>query len=389
MASMITLEVTSASCTELLNKISAAGVELFDVSDLESLQIRFKIRRKDYLLTKKLLDKHDASYSVTDKHGVYWLTLGLIYRPVLIVGVLILLFMTVYLPTKVLFVEITGNHSVPAHFILDKAETCGIRFGASRRQLRNEAVKNYLLEEIKELQWAAVNTRGCVATITVEEKADIEKKEDTEKYGNIIASRDGVITEMTVLNGTALCKVGQAVNRGQTLVSGYGDYGLLVKATGADGEVKAQTIHKVTTKTLTESAMRTRLKDKKDRYSIIIGKNIINFSKGSGIYPTKCVRMYKEYNIILPGGFRLPVSLIKESCLYYDTETVFDEDLESCAWVEKQTEETVLDSMIGGQIIRKLSGFDLSNGVCKYECTYICHEVISRIRKEEILLKHE
>ncbi len=40
--------------------------------------------------------------------------------------------------------------------------------------------------------------------------------------------------------------------------------------------------------------------------------------KGSGIYDGTCVKMYSEYYITLPGGYRLPVKLIKETVCSYD-----------------------------------------------------------------------
>lgn len=387
--SSLTLEVVSASCSEILTKLSDTGVLILDVAFIDALTMRFRILRVDFSSVKEVLKKYDASCKVVKRGGIYWSFCRLMHRPVLLAGIAILLFLVLYLPSRILFVTITGNQQISGETILETAEQCGIRFGASRRQIRSERVKNMLLEKIPDLQWAAVNTQGCLAVVTVREKMPVTEDHRPGQYSNIVASQDGVVTDMTVLNGTALVKPGQAVSKGQTLISGYGDYGLLVKATGAEGEVTAQTIHQITAQIPTEHTKRIKLKNNVDRYSLLVGKKLINFSKDSGIYPSECVRMYMEYYLILPGGFRLPVSLIKESCQYYDIQTVSDDDVASYQWMEDDAQVFVLNSMLGGEIVKQLSRFDLRDGVCRYDSTYICHEMISRIHYEEILQQHE
>ena len=91
----------------------------------------------------------------------------MLFRPVLLAGLGILFLLAMYLPSRVLFIRVEGNMQIPDRQILAAAEECGIRFGASRREVRSEKVKNALLSSVPQLQWAGVNTAGCVATISV------------------------------------------------------------------------------------------------------------------------------------------------------------------------------------------------------------------------------
>ena len=43
--------------------------------------------------------------------------------------------------------------------------------------IRSEKVKNSLLQRIPQLQWAGINTDGCVAVISVREKTAIKNSE--------------------------------------------------------------------------------------------------------------------------------------------------------------------------------------------------------------------
>ena len=53
-------------------------------------------------------------------------------------------------------------------------------------------------------------------------------------------------------------------------------------------------------------------------FGILFGKKLINFFKDSGILDSTCVRINKMYPFVLPGGFMLPISLIKQEIIYYD-----------------------------------------------------------------------
>ena len=83
----------------------------------------------------------------------------------MVIGLCLLLLLVCILPTRVLFMRVEGNESIPENLILEAAEDCGIRFGASRSAVRSEKVKNGILSRISELQWVGVNTKGCIAVI--------------------------------------------------------------------------------------------------------------------------------------------------------------------------------------------------------------------------------
>ena len=145
-------------------------------------------------------------------------------------------------PGRVFFIEIEGNQQIPDRLILEVVQENGIQFGAVRRDIRSEKIKNILLEKIPQLQWVGVNTNGCVAVISVRER-QFENDSQEYSFGSIVASRDAIIQQITVLRGTQLCKVGQAVKAGEILVSAYKDYGISVKMTGAKAEIYGQTEH--------------------------------------------------------------------------------------------------------------------------------------------------
>ena len=201
--------------------------------------------------------------------------------------------------------------------------------------------------------------------------------------GSIVALRDGIITELTVTRGSAACKIGQAVRKGQTLISGYTDCGLTIRAEQADGEVFAQTQQSLTAKIPSQSTSRGEIREENKKYSLIIGKKRINLYKGSGISDTGCVKIYSVGYITLPGGFQLPVAIVTERFIYYDTNESFLSQKDGTQILSDFARQYLNSHMVAGQILTKTEDY-AADGSCLYLTgNYACLEMIGIMRSEE------
>ncbi len=380
------IEITGGSPEMLIQKICQQGIDLYNVTSINALTICAEISTKDFLPVKEIVDRMGGDVKIQKRMGIYWSCVSLIHRPVLVFGIALLIILSLYLPTRVLFVCVEGNKNIPSRKIIACAESCGIRFGASRRAVRSEKMKNALLSVVPELQWAGVNTRGCVAVISVRERSDTaDTKHECKGISSIVAVRDGVIQEITVKRGNAQCSVGQAVKMGQVLISGYTDCGIAVKGETADGEVMAQTNRVLQVITPTECTKRTNRISENSIYQLRVGKNIINFCKDSGISDTTCVKMYEEIPLVLPGGFQLPVSLIKTSCTYFENTGHVADDPQAYGWMSDSAEAYLKGRMISGSILTDTTSMTVDSGRCIFTGMYACSEMIGQVRYEELI----
>ena len=180
---IVMVELTSADPVGALQTISENGIVLQHVEFIRDLTLRCDIRRRDYRKLLRLTKKRGDVLHICGKRGLYWSIKSLLKRPVLVLGICFLLAVILYLPTRVLFVQVEGNETIPSRQVLSAAEDCGINFWSSRRKVRSEKVKNALLGALPELTWAGVNTKGCVAVISVRERTHTEKQ--IEIYNNL------------------------------------------------------------------------------------------------------------------------------------------------------------------------------------------------------------
>ena len=374
--SLLTAEITGADIPASLRSLTEQGITLLCTVFQNDLTVQVTLLRSDYGKFRKICEKRGDRVNILTHRGIYWKARDFLGRPLLLLGCLLLVFAVLYLPSRVLFVQVEGNRRLPDRQILEMADTCGIGFGASRRAVRSEKMKNALLQAMPQLQWAGVNTKGCVAVITVRERTIPEQLSASDGVSHIVALTDARIVSCTATRGNLLCAPGQAVKGGQILISGYTDTGLTIRAEGAEGEIFGQTRRgfRAVTPAFTGSTRRNGARMKK--YSLILGKKRINLWKDSGIWDATCDRMYEEYYITLPGGFRLPAALAVE---WYDDWDLTPREIpqaEAEALLMGTAEAQLMECMIAGRIISRETSVTGKDGLWVLAGEYRCVELI-------------
>lgn len=380
---IIEAEMTSADLVNALDEIRNTGPELYALRIIDELSCTFTVRKKDWNTLVELCEKRENTLKITKKTGLYWWGCRMLRRPVLVTAVCILLGLILYLPTRVLFVRVEGNQVVPENLILEAAEECGIRFGATRKAVRSEQTKNALLSRLESLQWAGVNTSGCVAVLSVREREQTIARDTDHGVSSIVAERDGYIVSCTGTRGSILVQPGQSVKKGQVLISGYTDCGLCVQAQCAQGEVMAVTERRLEAVCPAEYMARGTVRDSEYRISLLLGKKRINLWKGSGISGATCGRMYKEYYITLPGEFRLPFAL----CIDQYTDNEFEKVTQPQTTVQTQLMEFascyLSEQMVSGKLLSSEQMVRVTDGGYRLVGQYACMEMIGRERREQ------
>lgn len=382
------VEVTSGNVAGFLEHAARLGHQLRDIAWIDDMTIRFIIFASGYQKLRSLAQRQGAKLQIISRKGFYWDGVNLVKRPLFLWGLIFMLLTGIFLPRRIYFVEVQGNRLVETSRILESASEFGIKFGASRRSVRSEHVKNQLIGAIPELGWVGVNTKGSVAVISVREKEIQESELSKTEAQDIAASRDGIILGCSATRGTLLCSPGQAVSEGDILISGTGSVMNVNTVTGASGEVFAATQRKIWVLTPDSAWTRGDNCQQKVNFSLQIGKNLINFFKGSGIYGSSCVKMYSKYVLTLPGGFNLPVALVKWTTQPGEIlpETISEDDAQVS--LKHFASYYLADQMIAGQIIRKDERFLHSEGTYQLAGDYACTEMIGRVRKEQIGANH-
>lgn len=380
---LLTVEFSSAEPESLLGNLTQAKIQISHVTQVNELTYQVQIHRRDYKKLSGILKKHGVNSKIINIWGLYRNVKNLFHRPLLLSTFLFIFLSALYLPSKILFVTVEGTEIIPKRMILQAAETCGIRFGASRKLVRSEKMKNALLSEVPGLQWAGINTSGCTAIISVRESKG-EQASKTNVISNIISDRDGYVLETTITNGTVQISPGDTVTKGQLLISGYTDCGICIRISRAEGEILAQTHRNM--QVVMPKSYYVPVRKEKPYYTIsfLIGKKRINLWKCSRISGTGYDRMYEEYYVSLPGGYQLPFAICIDQYVSYDLQPKVILENDALLQMQKFSENYLKHDMIGGQILQSQHHFQSDNGLYRLQSSYTCTEMIGKERREEI-----
>ena len=377
----IKLQLISADIPRALNHLNTWGITIYDYVPVDDITAVFSIEVSFYQ-TAVNLERYGCRISILHDVRVSYADV-MKRRWILLVGITFLLFLTAFIPTRVLFIQVEGNNMLPDRLILEKAEECGICFGANRGAVRSERVKNQLLQLLPQLQWAGINTQGCVAIVSVQERKPEETVRPFEGIGNIVSSRDGIVQSVTVLQGSSQCKPGQAVHKGEILISGYTDCGSLIRGETPQGDVLALTNRGLTAVSPRYIQKKSTVVLEEKKYALLIGKNRINLYKDSGILDGTCDKMYLYSYLTLPGGFRLPLALICERRIVWETEPSTQSEEDTVELLNGFSTDYLQSQMIAGQILRADQMIHHREDSSVLTGSYACSEMIGQILYEE------
>lgn len=385
----ISAEVTTADFSGFSRWAAQNGIPLLDVKSSGSLSYDFYINPRDFRRLSRSCRKRGENLKIRKNAAFLRMIRSLIQRPALITGILFLLLLFLYLPSRVIFIRVTGNETIPGDRILEAAKSSGVRFMTSRKDLRSEQIKNRLLQELPQLSWVGINTKGCVAEISVQELPQEPQNHAFTGPSDMIAQRDGIVTKCIARQGKLLCSPGQAVYKGEVLISGKDEEAKIIRSGASEGEIFAIT-HRSFSSVTPACYMKKEEEQQVSRgYTLLIGKKRMKICGTSGNSPGSCGRMYTEYYITLPGGYQLPIGLGLDTYVQYslsrnkkDREAVYQELM---AWAEHCLQE----KMSAGRILRRDEQLHAEEEVYRLAGEYLCHEMIGRIRQEKIGVKQD
>ncbi|MDR1065712.1 MAG: sporulation protein YqfD [Oscillospiraceae bacterium] len=305
----------------LLNLCASNDIELWNIERVGVVQqgvdveLRADMRVSGFRRLRGLSLGHGFELRRVARRGAPSAIKKLRRRYVLIAGLAMCALLTRALSLFVWDIRVLGNESVPDSRILEALKTLGFSYGSFGPGVRSEELANELILEIPELSWFAVNIRGSRADVLVRERIPKPEIVSRDTPSVVVAARSGVITKISVLEGTALVKPGDTVEKGGILVTGR-DSG---NSSGpALAEIQARTWYEFSACMPVKTTVKRFTGEKKRRRSLIIAGKKINLYFNSGILWSECDKIIDRRSLTLPGGASLPVALVTESYLRYE-----------------------------------------------------------------------
>ncbi len=200
--------------------------------------------RTSSLSAKKLLrhcQSEGIAVTASGDRGLPFLFYRYRRRVGLMLGSVLAVILMVLSSRVVWDIRISGNTTLTDAEVRAELKACGLGLGSYIPSLRTEELENRVLIASDRISWISVYLDGTVARVQIIEHS-APPEEEGRLPANLIAACDGQIETVELYRGNCIVKTGQAVKKGELLVSGLYDSQISgYRYTRAAGNVYART----------------------------------------------------------------------------------------------------------------------------------------------------
>lgn len=345
-------EVSGAAPQRLLNAMSEADMPFWDAVPQDAFTICLGLYSRDLRDAKALATRCQCELKLLRESGAPVVKRRLRRRVALLVTAVCCFALLAASSLFVWDIRVEGNEQVSTGEILRALAGCGVEPGAFWPGWSSDEIRNSVILDIPELAWLGVSVDSSRAVIRVRERTEAPELVNSEGMGSVTARTTGIIDSMRVYQGAPLVAVGDAVVAGETLVSGempseVGD----TRYVRASAEIRARTWYEMSASAPLEYSGLEQ-SDCRTRWALVIGDKRINFYLGSSQTPTGCGKIITEYPLAWEGVFTLPVTLVREQTLEYDSAAAAEDEEELSGRLEAVLRSTLERELSGrGEIL--------------------------------------
>lgn len=232
-----------ASCDnyyKLINKIEKLSIKIYEIKYIEKI-IYLKVTKKDYAKIKKYLISY--KFKIEKNLGLQRIFDIIKQEKIFVISLVIGLLVFLCLKNMIVKINIVHENQEIRELISDELRENKIeilRFKKSYKKL-DEIRQKILDKHPDKLDWMEFEIKGMTLNVKVEERIITDTKKNNEVC-DIVAKKNGVISDIKILQGESQVLINDYVKEGDTLISGTIKYNEIDKRyTCADGEIYATT----------------------------------------------------------------------------------------------------------------------------------------------------
>lgn len=242
-AGYVIIEIKGTAAESFINSIITEQYEIWSIKRIPNNRIRACVSIHTFFAIRQLRARYYGRCTVklVSKNGLLFTLSALRERKLLLYGWLIPLIALIILSGSLWRIEITGCDIVDESFILKRLNSSGIAVGMRTASINTMSLANELCICDDRIAFASVCLKGITLYIDIKETDSSIRVQSASIAGSIYAKKDGVIKRIVIKNGLPMVNAGDAVKRGDELISG-----ILAQTTSpvnAEGNVLAQVLY--------------------------------------------------------------------------------------------------------------------------------------------------
>lgn len=354
---MVLFEAEGASIEAFLYAVRKRNIPIY-APKKSNFHFEGEVRTGDYKKLKQIRQRYGIRLRILHKKGWFFFCKKQKEKIGFFAGCVGIMTVVLFLNLFIWDVRVIGNQTIPAEEILLAARENGIYPGCLKKNKDDKKIERTLVRQFSPMAWVSLNIQGSRATILIDETGkEADQKPDDDKPVNLVASKYGVIRKMNVFDGQKAVEVGDAVMKGDLLVSAvYEDRHNKLTLKHSRAEIWAETDYEMEVRFPLKQTIREKGKPMGKTLTLFfLGKPIV-FGKEQTEKDLITEKEEKEVRFL---GFKLPIKAlitqyydVKEKDITYNFEQGKDgafqlleekeqKDMEALKILSRTTEEKV------------------------------------------------
>lgn len=314
-------EVSGAFPESVLNACAENALEFWAVESVEPYTLRLTVSEKDEELLNDIAARNMCEIKVLSRHGGKMGKRFLRRRRFLLAALFAAAALMLWSSMYIWDIEVSGCRELTRGEVLRLLEDNGVTVGTYWPGINADTVRSSVILKEPRIAWMTVNVRSSRAYVVIRERIETPELINDDEVCDLAAKQNGIVRKVSVLKGQPLCSPGQAVYKDDVLVSGTVEsITNPARDVCAYGEVWADTWYELCALTPAQVMKKTHSGQSRNRFSLVIGENRINFFRSSRNDDDKCDKIIHTYKCAIKGVFTFPIELVREEYIPFDTE---------------------------------------------------------------------
>ena len=286
-------------------------IVIWNLKREKEIDLKLNVGIRDFKEICKIAKKTRCKVKIETKKGIPFLINRYKKRKIFIFLLIVIVALILLSSNFVWNVEIVEENNNILENIEQDLEEAGLKTGKLKQKINTKEVINKIRLKRQDIAWMGIELKGTnaiVKLVKAEEKPEII---DEEEYCNIVSDKEGIITKINALTGTANVKVGDTIKKGDVLINGWmeGKY-TGIRYVHAKGEIEAKVWYTKHKKILYNTTEKRETGNIEEKYQIKFNNFKINLYKTLSkfkIYDT--IETEKKFKLF--SDFYLPISINK------------------------------------------------------------------------------
>lgn len=307
----LNIEVEGVFLERFINICKAKNVLLWNIKSQKTIKLFANIGIKDFKNIREIAKKTNTKIKIRKKCGIPFILNRYKKRKLFAAFIGIIIVFLIIVSNFIWNINIIGNENIEKEELKKILADEGLKIGAYKHKLNTNAVINKIRLARDDIAWIGITVKGTNAQVEIKETTKAPAILDENEYCNIIADKEGMITKISVQNGTINAKEGDIVKPGDILAYGYleGKY-TGIRYVHAMANTQAKVWYSKKEKVFLNQQIPTDTGNTETKYSVYLNNFKINFYK--------TLSKFKNYDTIrtskkpkLFSNFYLPIEIIK------------------------------------------------------------------------------